>query len=273
MKAFKGFHKNPDGTLQCQDKTYRVGETYTEDTAELCQTGMHACLAPIDVLSYYPPAESVYHEVEVGDDAQPSEGGDSQVATTTLTVGAELGVPELVAAQVEYTVSRAKPETDPRLPHDPWILPTREQVARVLFASVHGDDVDWDEASRVRHEFYLDDADAVLALLSPWRQVEPGTTIKAGTRYRIEDESGGCYERTSVNDWQVNNRPNRVYIDPRTVPAEPDPRVKVVAQVLAEKAGISLDEAEATLVVQALDRMGDDSVTYPPTTAHHMEDL
>lgn len=50
------------------------------------------------------------------------------------------------------------------------------------------------------------------------------------------------------------------------VPAEPDPRVKAVAQVLAEKAGISLDEAEATLVVQALDRMGDDSVTYPTTT-------
>ena len=61
--------------------------------------------------------------------------------------------------------------------------------------------------------------------------------------------------------------------DPRTVPAEPDPRVKAVAQVLAEKAGISLDEAEATLVVQALDRMGDDSVTYPTTTAHYMEDL
>ncbi len=58
--------------------------------------------------------------------------------------------------------------------------------------------------------------------------------------------------------------------------AEPTcPLAKAVAQVLAEKAGISLDEAEATLVVQALDRMGDDSVAYPPTTttAHHMEDI
>ena len=171
----------------------------------------------------------------------------------------------------------AEPETDPRHAHDPWILPTREQVARALFASTYGDDGEqWDEATGVRRDLYLDDADAVLALLSPWRQVEPGTTIKAGTRYRIEDESGWCSERTSVNDWQVNNRPNRVYIDPRTVPAEPDPRVKVVAQVLAEKSGISLDVAEATLVVQALDRMGDGSVTYPTTTtttAHHMEDI
>ena len=142
----------------------------------------------------------------------------------------------------------AKPETDPRHAHDPWILPTREQVARALFASAYGDDGEqWDEATGVRRDIYLDDADAVLALLTPWQQIEPGTTIKAGTRYRIEEEevaSRECFERTSVNDWTVANRSRRVYIDPRTVPAEPDPRVKAVAQVLAEKAGISLDEAE-----------------------------
>lgn len=165
----------------------------------------------------------------------------------------------------------AKPETD--LPHDPWILPTREQVARVLFVGVD-DGERWDEVSGVRRAFYLADADAVLALLSPWRLVEIGTVVKAGTRYRVEEASGWCYERTARSDWTVANRSRRVYIDPRTVPAEPDPRVESVAQVLAEKAGISLDEAEAALVVQALDRMGDDSVTYhTTTTAHHMEDL
>ena len=165
----------------------------------------------------------------------------------------------------------AKPETDPRHAHDPWILPTREQVARVLFASTYGDDGEqWDEVTGVRHDLYLDDADAVLALLSPWRPVEPGTTIKAGTRYRVED-GAWAEEILARNDW-ITTSGERVYIEPRTVPAEPDPRVKAVAQVLAEKAGISLDEAEATLVVQAIDRMGDDSVAYPPTTAHHMED-
>ena len=108
MKAYKGFRKNSDGTLQCRDKTYRVGETYTEDTAKLCETGMHACLTPIDVLAYYPPAESVYHEVEVGDDtAAPGGKSDSKVATRTLTVGAELGISGLVGAQVEYTTGRA----------------------------------------------------------------------------------------------------------------------------------------------------------------------
>jgi hypothetical protein len=54
MRAYKGFHKNADGTSQCRDKTYRVGETYTEDEAEPCKIGMRAYLAPIDVLAYYP---------------------------------------------------------------------------------------------------------------------------------------------------------------------------------------------------------------------------
>jgi len=108
MKAYKGFRKNADGTLQCRDKIYLPGETYTEDEAELCMTGMHACLAPTDVFSYYPPATSVYHEVEVGDDAAASdEEPDSKVVTTTLTVGAELGIHGLVQAQVEYTTGRA----------------------------------------------------------------------------------------------------------------------------------------------------------------------
>ena len=96
MKAYKGFAPNPDGT-------------YTEDEAILGKTGMHACLMPIDVFAYYSPASSVCHEVEVDDDAQPDEDGDSQAASRTLTVGAELSITDLVAAQVEYTASRAKP--------------------------------------------------------------------------------------------------------------------------------------------------------------------
>ncbi len=110
MKAYKGFIQNPDGTLQCRDKRYVPGETYTEKSeGDEGMAGMHAWLAPIDVLTYYPPASSVFHVVEVDDDAQPGEASDSKVAPRTLTVGAELSIAGLVEAQVEYTVSRAKP--------------------------------------------------------------------------------------------------------------------------------------------------------------------
>ena len=108
--AYKGFELKPDGTMSCRDKTYVEGETYTEDDAVLCERGMHACLAPIDVLSYYPPSTSVYHVVEVGDDAKGQTGGDSKVVTKTLSVLARLGIPDIVKAQVDYTVSRATTE-------------------------------------------------------------------------------------------------------------------------------------------------------------------
>ena len=110
MIAYKGFEPQPDGTLKCRDKTYREGETYTEPEAVICKSGMHACLVPIDVLAYYPPATSVYHEVEVGDDAKGEPGGDSKVTTKTLTVRGHLGIPGLVKTQIDYTVSRATVE-------------------------------------------------------------------------------------------------------------------------------------------------------------------
>ena len=111
MRAYKGFNLNQDGTLQCRDKTYQEGETYTEPEAKLCTTGMHACLEPIDVLTYYPPATSVYYEVEIGDDATAVRGdsGDSKIAATKLTVGAELSIAGLVEAQVAYAIGTARP--------------------------------------------------------------------------------------------------------------------------------------------------------------------
>ena len=107
--AYKGFTPQADGTLKCRDKIYKVGETYVEDAAIPCETGMHACLQPIEVLGYYSPNKSAYHEVEVGDDAQGG-GPDSKVASKTLKVGASLGIPGLVKAQVEYVTSRTARE-------------------------------------------------------------------------------------------------------------------------------------------------------------------
>ena len=40
------------------DKKYEVGENYSEDKIELCESGMHFCENPIDCLEYYNP---IYH--------------------------------------------------------------------------------------------------------------------------------------------------------------------------------------------------------------------
>ncbi|PKQ24285.1 MAG: hypothetical protein CVT65_03580 [Actinobacteria bacterium HGW-Actinobacteria-5] len=107
MKAWKGFTPQPDGTLKCLEKVYREGETYIEPRAELCSTGMHACTDPLDVLTYYPPTTSAYHEVEVDEDAVHG-GGDSKVSSKRLAVGVKVGVVGLVKAQFAVVFERAE---------------------------------------------------------------------------------------------------------------------------------------------------------------------
>jgi hypothetical protein len=105
MKAYKGFNAD----LTCRGFQYAEGESYEHDGPVVaCQSGFHACEQPIDMLAYYAPASSVFHVVELGGDVH-RDGSDSKVAARKLTVGAQIGIPGLVKAQVEYVTERAKP--------------------------------------------------------------------------------------------------------------------------------------------------------------------
>ena len=110
MKAYKGFNKD----MTCRGFQFREGETYHEDTAELCKSGFHACEAPIDCFSYYAPAKSVYREVEL-DDVTDERLADSKVCGKTIKIGAEIGIPGLVKAHFEFRKRNATTEhTDPK---------------------------------------------------------------------------------------------------------------------------------------------------------------
>ena len=98
MKAYKGFDEN----MQCRGFQYEEGKTYETDKAELCETGFHACTSPLNVFAYYPPGKnSKYHEVEI-ENVTDEKSDDSKVCGTKITVGAELGIPGLVKAHVEW---------------------------------------------------------------------------------------------------------------------------------------------------------------------------
>lgn len=86
MKACKGFDKN----LRCRGFQYEVGGEYTEETAELCNRGPHACENPLDTLRYYRPGDSRYCEVEIEDNGQRSSY-DSKVCGKHIKIGAEIG--------------------------------------------------------------------------------------------------------------------------------------------------------------------------------------
>ena len=112
MKAYKGFNQD----LTCRGFQYEEGKTFETDKAELCRSGFHACERPLDVLGYYAPAKSVYHEVELEDVDNKRESNDSKVCAKKISIGAKLSIGDLVKAHVEFTKQHCTMEnTDPNM--------------------------------------------------------------------------------------------------------------------------------------------------------------
>ena len=97
MKAYKGFNKD----MTCRGFQFEEGKTYEEKEAKLCHSGFHACEYPLDVFGYYNPANSVFHEVELGE-VDPARESDSKVSAKKITIGARLSIHRLVELSVEY---------------------------------------------------------------------------------------------------------------------------------------------------------------------------
>lgn len=72
----------------------------------LCKAGLHACEQPIDVLNHYTPNESRYFEAEAEEVSAERESSDSKIVAKKMTLKAEIGVPGLVKAQIEYVKSQ-----------------------------------------------------------------------------------------------------------------------------------------------------------------------
>ena len=104
MKAFKGFDKN----LKCRDFQYEIGKEYEEKEASICNKGFHACEYPLDCFGYYRPANSRYCAVEIEDNGE-RQSDDTKVCGTKIKIGAEIGIPGLVKAAIEYVTEKAKP--------------------------------------------------------------------------------------------------------------------------------------------------------------------
>ena len=108
MNVYKGFDKD----LKCRGFQYELGKTYEEDSAYLCDCGFHACEDPIDVFGYYPPAGSRYCEVELEGVADQKDNSDTKRCGSKITIGAEIGIPGIVKAHVEYVKERVKEKVE-----------------------------------------------------------------------------------------------------------------------------------------------------------------
>lgn len=107
MRACKGF----DRDLKCRGFQYEVGGEYTEETAELCKCGPHACENPLDTLRYYRPGDSRYCEVEIEDNGQRSSY-DSKVCGKHIRIGAEIGLEGVINAGVRFVLDKCESATE-----------------------------------------------------------------------------------------------------------------------------------------------------------------
>ena len=100
MKVYKATDKD----MKCCGFQYELGKTAeVEGDIELCENGMHACEMPLDVLGYYAPGDgSRYFEAELEDVSDEKRIEDTKRVGKKLTLIAEIGIPGLVKAQVEY---------------------------------------------------------------------------------------------------------------------------------------------------------------------------
>ncbi|MCF4205410.1 hypothetical protein L1W92_12855 [Acinetobacter baumannii] len=106
ITSYKGFDKN----LQCRGFQYEIGKTFKhKGKVKACGSGFHACEYPLDVFGYYAPGElNRFAVVEQSGDL--SRGNDdTKVASKSITIKAEVDIPFLVKAAIEYTTSRCEP--------------------------------------------------------------------------------------------------------------------------------------------------------------------
>jgi hypothetical protein len=103
ITTYKGFKQD----LTCRAFQFELGKTFEhKGKVEACSSGFHSCEYPLDCFSYYPPAESRYAEAVADGHISKEDGGDSKIASATITIKAEISVHQLVTRAIEWIWNR-----------------------------------------------------------------------------------------------------------------------------------------------------------------------
>ena len=108
-------YKGMDSKMKCRGMQYEVGKEFSVDGDIECGgNGLHACERPLDVFGYYAPGTGArYFRVEQSGE-MARDGSDSKVASRKMRGDAEIGIPGLAKAHIEYVKAHTTTEhTDP----------------------------------------------------------------------------------------------------------------------------------------------------------------
>ena len=107
ITTFKGTDKD----MKCHGGfQYELGKTVKDADAVRCGNhGFHSCDAPFDVLRYFPLRNgNRYFMAEASGKIDRENADDTKLASSELTLKAEIGIPGLMKAQQDYTGQKAE---------------------------------------------------------------------------------------------------------------------------------------------------------------------
>ena len=101
-------YKGTDKDMKCRDFQFELGKEYEEAEAKLCNKGFHGCEYPLDVFAHYAPADSRFFVADLDGVTDEMENDDTKRVGTKIKLRAEIGIPGLVKAAVEYIKEKAE---------------------------------------------------------------------------------------------------------------------------------------------------------------------
>lgn len=129
MIAFKGFNSDLACTMGDGTYQYKIGSTYTENTARCAGCGFHCVEEPIEVLRWYGGAGDRYCMVEAAGDIH--EDGEGRIACTELTVLKEVSLPELGILECRWILEHPGRENSRKVHRDAWAGDSSDRIVVV----------------------------------------------------------------------------------------------------------------------------------------------
>ena len=101
-------YKGTDKDMKCRGFQFDLGKEYVEEEAKLCDKGFHGCEYPLDVFAHYAPADSRFFVADLDGVTDERESPDTKLVGAKIKLRAEIGIPGIVNAAVEYIKERVE---------------------------------------------------------------------------------------------------------------------------------------------------------------------
>ena len=130
LKGYKGYKNG----LVCRGKQYKENTVFEEDEAKICNSGMHFCVNPFDVLDHYDLVNSdgsfnEFTKVEALDECFTDD--NKKYCTKKLKIGAKLSFGGFIKACIDFVLDKATFESPNVNVDNESVISSKAQSAKI----------------------------------------------------------------------------------------------------------------------------------------------